>query len=97
MDPNARPRNYQNSAGNSGRPSNESRRPPGAPGGPPSSTPSSSRSALSRAEKFEDERRRITTSCFSKLDTTNQRTLHREGYGYANAVQSRNPTLPTSA
>lgn len=48
----------------------ESRRPPGAPGGPPASERSSARSgsAMSRAERFEDERRRITASCFSKID-----------------------------
>ncbi|CAI6326210.1 unnamed protein product [Periconia digitata] len=63
MDGNPRPRNYPSGGS---RPSGESRRPPGAPGGPPSST--SSRSTMSRAERFEDERRRITASCFSKVD-----------------------------
>ncbi|PVI05151.1 hypothetical protein DM02DRAFT_517359 [Periconia macrospinosa] len=63
MDGNPRQRNYPSGGS---RPSGESRRPPGAPGGPPSST--SSRSTMSRAERFEDERRRITASCFSKLD-----------------------------
>jgi hypothetical protein len=83
MDPNARPRNYQNSAANSGRPSNESRRPPGAPGGPPSSAASSSRSGQSRAERFEDERKRITGSCFSKLEADNTCTFwpHLRDYG----------------
>ncbi|KAF2675712.1 hypothetical protein K458DRAFT_381054 [Lentithecium fluviatile CBS 122367] len=74
MDGNPRPRNYQNGAGNMGRPSNEGRRPPGAPGGPPSSTGSSSKSVMSRADRFEDERKRITSSCFSKLEADN--SLH---------------------
>ncbi|KAF1957081.1 hypothetical protein CC80DRAFT_471549 [Byssothecium circinans] len=65
MDGNPRSRNYPSGGS---RPSNESRRPPGAPGGPPSSAASSARSGMSRAERFEDERRRITASCFSKVD-----------------------------
>ncbi|KAF2003597.1 hypothetical protein P154DRAFT_486190 [Amniculicola lignicola CBS 123094] len=55
------------------RPSNESRRPPGAPGGPPSTASSSTTpSGMSRAERFDDERRRITESCFSKTDDNGQ-------------------------
>ncbi|KAF2197886.1 hypothetical protein GQ43DRAFT_402093 [Delitschia confertaspora ATCC 74209] len=56
------------------RPSNESRRPPGAPGGPSSVTSSAvlSTGSMTRAERFEDERRRITESCFAKIDTNGQ-------------------------
>ncbi|KAF2258030.1 hypothetical protein CC78DRAFT_622152 [Lojkania enalia] len=67
MDGNPRPRNPPQ------RPSNESRRPPGAPGGPPSVASSGSTpSGMSRAERFDDERRRITESCFSKVDDNGQ-------------------------
>ncbi|PSN73506.1 hypothetical protein BS50DRAFT_514854 [Corynespora cassiicola Philippines] len=75
MNGNPRPRVPPNGMGGGGRPSNESRRPPGAPGGPPppsSSGPQASNSAMSRAERFEDERRRITESCFAKLGRDGQ-------------------------
>ncbi|KAH7135569.1 exocyst complex component Sec3-domain-containing protein [Dendryphion nanum] len=56
-----------------GRPSMESRRPPGAPGGPPSSASSTTgNSTMSRADRFDDERRRISESCFSKIDDQGQ-------------------------
>jgi hypothetical protein len=72
MDGNPRPRN---GIGGTPRPSNESRRPPGAPAGPPSSVSSATASSgMSRAERFDDERRRITESCFAKLDDQGQRT-----------------------
>ncbi|KAL8651107.1 MAG: hypothetical protein Q9226_004853 [Calogaya cf. arnoldii] len=60
-----------------GNPSNEPSRPPpiqqtgngGAPGGlfPPGAAPAP-KTTMSRAEKFEDEKRRIIESCFSKRD-----------------------------
>ena len=59
-----------------GRPSMESRRPPGAPGGPPSSVSSATAtSGMSRAERFDDERKRLTESLFSKVDDQGQRML----------------------
>jgi hypothetical protein len=75
MDGNARPRNPNGMGmGGNRRPSNESRRPPGAPGGPPSSASSATgTSGMSRAERFDDERRRITESCFAKIDDQGQR------------------------
>ncbi|KAL5451088.1 hypothetical protein PMIN06_006358 [Paraphaeosphaeria minitans] len=75
MDP--RGLHYSNGTGSTGRPSNESRRPPGAIGGPSPSERSSARSgsAMSRAERFEDERRRITASCFSKIDSEDGQLL----------------------
>ncbi|KAF2110567.1 exocyst complex component Sec3-domain-containing protein [Lophiotrema nucula] len=71
MDGNPRPRGPPNGLPSNRRPSNESRRPPGAPGGPPSVS-SSTPSAMSRAERFDDERRRITESCFAKTDDQGQ-------------------------
>ncbi|KAF2737098.1 hypothetical protein EJ04DRAFT_488850 [Polyplosphaeria fusca] len=72
MDGNPRPRNPP-TAGARG-PSNESRRPPGAPGGGAPSTASSvsTPSGSLRAERFDDERRRITESCFVKVDEHGQ-------------------------
>ncbi|CAA9956449.1 exocyst complex component [Pyrenophora teres f. maculata] len=64
-----RPRNYTNGPGD--RP--QVRLPTGGPRGPPSATSSSSApSGMSRAERFDDERRRITESCFSKVDEQGQ-------------------------
>jgi len=64
-----RPRNYPNGLGD------PNRQPPGGARGPPSTTSSSSTpSGMSRAERFDDERRRITESCFAKVDDQGQRT-----------------------
>ncbi|ORY12862.1 exocyst complex component Sec3-domain-containing protein [Clohesyomyces aquaticus] len=70
MDSNLRQRNPPNGTGGNRRPSNESRRPPGALGGPPST--SSVHSGMSRAERFDEERRRINESAFAKLDDNGQ-------------------------
>jgi hypothetical protein len=56
----------------------EGRRPPGTPGGPvmsPSAPVLGSPPAggMTRAERFEDERRRITESLFSKTDPNGSR------------------------
>ncbi|KAF2193457.1 hypothetical protein K469DRAFT_712215 [Zopfia rhizophila CBS 207.26] len=71
---NPRPRNPLNGMSGSTRPGNEAaRRPPGAPGGPPSSSSSATlQTGMSRAERFDDERRRITESCFVKVDDQGQ-------------------------
>lgn len=67
----ARPRNYPNGLG-------DARGPPSRPStagarGPPSTTSASSAPAgMSRAERFDDERRRITESCFAKVDEQGQ-------------------------
>lgn len=46
---------------------------PGGPRGPPSAASSGSApSGMSRAERFDDERRRITESCFAKVDEQGQ-------------------------
>lgn len=102
MDP--RSRNYPNGGSSTGRPSNESRRPPGAPGGPPPSDRSSARSgsAMSRAERFEDERRRITASCFSKIDPNDGQRAYIHVFFWdrnarADIAQCLNPTSHTSA
>ncbi|KAI8935164.1 hypothetical protein NX059_007757 [Plenodomus lindquistii] len=67
-----RPRNYTN-----GR--SDPRGPPSRPStgggarGPPSATSASSTpSTMTRAERFDDERRRITESCFAKTDEQGQ-------------------------
>ncbi|KAF2468634.1 uncharacterized protein BDR25DRAFT_265418 [Lindgomyces ingoldianus] len=73
MDSNPRPRNPPNGLPGNRRPSNEARRPPGAPGGPPSSSNSSTvQSGISRAERFDEERRRINESAFAKVDDQGQ-------------------------
>ncbi|WPG98535.1 exocyst complex component sec3 [Acrodontium crateriforme] len=46
--------------------------PPANPNTPPTAAPSPSQSAMSRAERFEDEKRRIIESCFAKLDANGQ-------------------------
>jgi len=67
-----RPRNYPNGLG-------DPRAPPsrpstgGARGSPSAASSTSTPSAMSRAERFDDERRRITESCFSKTDDQGQR------------------------
>ncbi|KAH8725025.1 exocyst complex component Sec3-domain-containing protein [Phaeosphaeriaceae sp. PMI808] len=66
-----RPRNHPNGMGDS-RPPPPNRPPAGGARGPPSSTSSSTPSAMSRAERFDDERRRITESCFGKVDDQGQ-------------------------
>ncbi|KAF2744664.1 hypothetical protein M011DRAFT_470252 [Sporormia fimetaria CBS 119925] len=48
----------------------DNRRPPGALGS--SSSSATGTSGMSRAERFDDERRRITESCFSKTDEKGQ-------------------------
>ncbi|RYN91623.1 hypothetical protein AA0120_g5557 [Alternaria tenuissima] len=63
-----RPRNYTNGAGDPRAPA---QRPPGSSRGAPSAT-SSTPSGMSRAERFDDERKRITESCFSKTDDSGQ-------------------------
>ncbi|KAF1829147.1 hypothetical protein BDW02DRAFT_651582 [Decorospora gaudefroyi] len=66
-----RPRNYPNGAGDPRAPQPR----PGTGGSRgPSSVASSSTtpSGMSRAERFDDERRRITDSCFSKVDEQGQ-------------------------
>ncbi|KAF1935098.1 hypothetical protein EJ02DRAFT_460660 [Clathrospora elynae] len=66
-----RPRNYPNGLGDPRAPPN--RPSTGGSKGTPSSTSSGSGpSGLSRAERFDDERRRITKSCFSKVDEQGQ-------------------------
>ena len=67
-----RPRNnYPNGLGD---PRGPGRGPaPGGPRGPPSTASSGAASSgMSRAERFDDERRRITESCFSKVDDQGQ-------------------------
>jgi hypothetical protein len=67
-----RPRNYPNGLGDPRGP--PSRPSTGGQRGPPSTTSSSSTpSGMSRAERFDDERRRITESCFAKVDDQGQR------------------------
>jgi hypothetical protein len=67
-----RQRNYPNGLGDPRAPT--SRPSTGGARGPPSTTSSSSTpSGMSRAERFDDERKRITESCFSKLDEQGQR------------------------
>lgn len=65
-----RQRNYPNGAGDPraqlDRPSTGSARRQPSPN-------SSTRSGMSRAERFDDERRRITESCFAKTDDAGQR------------------------
>ncbi|KAL5113500.1 hypothetical protein ACEQ8H_008608, partial [Pleosporales sp. CAS-2024a] len=65
-----RPRNYPNgdARGPSSRPSAA-----GARGASSTASSGSTPSAMSRAERFDDERRRITESCFSKPDDQGQR------------------------
>ncbi|KAI4647278.1 uncharacterized protein J4E79_010430 [Alternaria viburni] len=63
-----RPRNYTNGAGDPRAPAG---RPPGSSRGAPSAS-SSTPSGMSRAERFDDERKRITESCFSKTDDQGQ-------------------------
>ncbi|KAH3985315.1 hypothetical protein HBH70_046860 [Parastagonospora nodorum] len=66
-----RARNYPNGLG-------DPRAPPsrpstgGARGSPSAASSTSTPSAMSRAERFDDERRRITESCFSKTDDQGQ-------------------------
>ncbi|KAF2706285.1 hypothetical protein K504DRAFT_459588 [Pleomassaria siparia CBS 279.74] len=64
MDGNPRSRN---GLGGSSRPSNEARRLPTS-----SASSMGTASTMSRAERFDDERRRITESCFSKVDEQGQ-------------------------
>ncbi|KAF2830433.1 hypothetical protein CC86DRAFT_161498 [Ophiobolus disseminans] len=64
-----RQRNYPNGLGDSRAPPN--RPSTGGARGPPSTT-SSTPSGMSRAERFDDERRRITESCFAKVDDQGQ-------------------------
>ncbi|KAJ4324281.1 hypothetical protein N0V94_001339, partial [Neodidymelliopsis sp. IMI 364377] len=67
-----RPRNnYPNGLGDARGPGRGPA--PGGPRGPPSTASSSSTpSGMSRAERFDDERRRITESCFAKVDEQGQ-------------------------
>jgi hypothetical protein len=67
-----RPRNYPSAGG-------DPRLPPsrpstgGARGSPSAASSGSTPSAMSRAERFDDERKRITESCFAKTDDQGQR------------------------
>lgn len=66
-----RQRNYPNGNGDPRAP--PSRPTTGGARGPPSTASSSApSSSMSRAERFDDERRRITESCFSKVDEQGQ-------------------------
>ncbi|KAF2036497.1 hypothetical protein EK21DRAFT_52030 [Setomelanomma holmii] len=66
-----RQRNYPNGLGDARAPT--SRPSTGGARGPPSTNSSSSApSGISRAERFDDERRRITESCFAKVDEQGQ-------------------------
>ncbi|KAH6633236.1 exocyst complex component Sec3-domain-containing protein [Boeremia exigua] len=73
---------------------------PGASRGPPSTTSSgAASSSMSRAERFDDERRRITESCFAKVDDQGQL---QESYithirVTEDAVYPQSPAPPTSA
>ncbi|KAF2130590.1 hypothetical protein P153DRAFT_395984 [Dothidotthia symphoricarpi CBS 119687] len=91
-----RPRmNYPNGLGDPRAPT-----PGGSARGPPSTASSGSvPSAMSRAERFDDERRRITESCFSKMDEQGQL---QESYITHIRVQEdgqfpQSPPPPTSA
>ncbi|OCK76882.1 hypothetical protein K432DRAFT_334895 [Lepidopterella palustris CBS 459.81] len=63
-----RPRVQTNGSTSGRRPSLEGRRGTPLSGGAP--TPATLPGGMTRAERFEDERRRITESCFSKMDTS---------------------------
>ncbi|RAR16472.1 exocyst complex component protein [Stemphylium lycopersici] len=66
-----RPRNYTNGGGDPRAPPN---RPStgGSRGAPSAASSGSAPSGMSRAERFDDERKRITESCFSKVDEQGQ-------------------------
>ncbi|KAJ4371235.1 hypothetical protein N0V83_004452 [Neocucurbitaria cava] len=65
------PRNYPNGLGDPRAP--PSRPSTGGARGPPSTASSSTPSSgMSRADRFDDERRRITESCFAKVDEQGQ-------------------------
>ena len=65
-----RPRNPSNMSADSGGPKAEDgRREPA----PPQARKAPSNSNMTRAERFEDEKRRIIESCFSKVDINGQR------------------------
>jgi hypothetical protein len=67
MDPRQRNNTLNGAAG---RPSTDA--PRGRPSPSAGTSASSTPSAMSRAERFDDERRRITESCFSKVDDQGQ-------------------------
>ncbi|KAF1911061.1 exocyst complex component Sec3-domain-containing protein [Ampelomyces quisqualis] len=73
-----RPRNYPNVPGGDAR--GPPRRPSagGARGAPSTASASSTPSAMSRAERFDDERRRINESCFAKVDEQGQQEAQRK-------------------
>ena len=72
-----------NGSGSGGRPSNEGQTTAGAAPG------------MSRAERFEDEKRRIIESCFGKKDPDGSRTsplTHGSSRAAADAVEEQTPS-----